>query len=410
MAEAPRDQNHVPSALGVSSSDSTVTIPFKVDPITGRLLTDSAAGSGTVSSVSVVSANGFAGTVATATTTPAITLSTTVTGVLKGNGTVISAATNADLPVMTATVGGAVPTPPNNTTTFLRGDGTFATPASGGSPGGLNAQLQYNNSGAFGGITNATTDGTSVSLTTPHFLNPTINGAGAGLATLAYPNTASNVTVTLPIATDTLVGKATTDTLTNKTFNTAATGNVFQINGVGITAVNGTGAVALTTSPAFVTPTLGAALATSINGNVFTTGSSTYTGTAAATYTFPGASATIAGLATTQTFTNKTITRRLVTVNAPGATPSTNTDNVDIANFTGLATAITSMSTNLTGTRVDGQLVEYRFTDNGTPQTIAWGASFGATTVALPTTTVASTMLRALFEYNGTILQCIAVA
>ena len=47
---------------------------------------------GTVTSVSVVSANGFAGTVATATTTPAITLTTSITGVLKGNGTAISAA------------------------------------------------------------------------------------------------------------------------------------------------------------------------------------------------------------------------------------------------------------------------------------------------------------------------------
>lgn len=34
---------------------------------------------------------------------------------------------------MTATVGGGVPTPPNNTTTFLRGDGTFAIPPSGSS-------------------------------------------------------------------------------------------------------------------------------------------------------------------------------------------------------------------------------------------------------------------------------------
>jgi hypothetical protein len=49
-------------------------------------------GSGTVTSVSVVSANGFTGTVATATTTPAITLTTSITGVLKGNGTAISAA------------------------------------------------------------------------------------------------------------------------------------------------------------------------------------------------------------------------------------------------------------------------------------------------------------------------------
>jgi hypothetical protein len=50
--------------------------------------------SGTVSSVSVVSSNGFAGTVATATTTPAITLSTTITGILQGNGTAISAASS----------------------------------------------------------------------------------------------------------------------------------------------------------------------------------------------------------------------------------------------------------------------------------------------------------------------------
>jgi hypothetical protein len=69
----------------------------------GQVLTSAGAGtptwtaaaSGTVTSVSVVSANGLAGTVATATTTPAITLSTTVTGVVKGNGTALSAAVAA---------------------------------------------------------------------------------------------------------------------------------------------------------------------------------------------------------------------------------------------------------------------------------------------------------------------------
>ncbi len=54
-------------------------------------------GSGTVTSLSVVTANGFAGTVATATTTPAITLTTTVIGILQGNGTAISAATTGNL-------------------------------------------------------------------------------------------------------------------------------------------------------------------------------------------------------------------------------------------------------------------------------------------------------------------------
>jgi len=37
----------------------------------------------------------------------------------------------ASVQTMSASVGGGVPTPPNNTTTFLRGDGTFAAPSSG---------------------------------------------------------------------------------------------------------------------------------------------------------------------------------------------------------------------------------------------------------------------------------------
>ena len=49
-------------------------------------------GSGTVTSVSVASAQGFFGNVANPTTTPAITIGTTITGILYGNGTAISAA------------------------------------------------------------------------------------------------------------------------------------------------------------------------------------------------------------------------------------------------------------------------------------------------------------------------------
>ena len=65
-------------------------------------------GAGTVTTVSVVSANGLAGTVANATTTPAITLSTSITGILKGNGTAISAAvanTDYQSPIVLTTSG-----------------------------------------------------------------------------------------------------------------------------------------------------------------------------------------------------------------------------------------------------------------------------------------------------------------
>lgn len=87
------DGNSRPTLTGVSSVDGVTVVPVSVDPTTGRVLVDLPTTGGTVTSVSVVSANGLAGTVATATSTPAITLSTTVTGILSGNGTTISAAT-----------------------------------------------------------------------------------------------------------------------------------------------------------------------------------------------------------------------------------------------------------------------------------------------------------------------------
>jgi hypothetical protein len=80
-------------------------------------------GAGSVTSVSVVSANGFAGTVATSTTTPAITLSTSVTGILQGNGTAISAASTtgsgnvvlATSPTLSSPVVGTQATTDNST-------------------------------------------------------------------------------------------------------------------------------------------------------------------------------------------------------------------------------------------------------------------------------------------------------
>lgn len=80
------------------SSPATGLIVYQTDSTAGLYLRNSGSwsllgvGSGSVTDVSVVTANGFAGTVATSTTTPAITLTTTITGILKGNGTAISAA------------------------------------------------------------------------------------------------------------------------------------------------------------------------------------------------------------------------------------------------------------------------------------------------------------------------------
>ncbi len=85
------------STTGVALPVGTNTFVLSANSGTATGLEWIANATGTVTSVSVVTANGFAGTVATATTTPAITLTTTISGVLKGNGTAISAAASADI-------------------------------------------------------------------------------------------------------------------------------------------------------------------------------------------------------------------------------------------------------------------------------------------------------------------------
>jgi len=117
--------------------------------------------------------------------------------------------------------------------------------------------------------------------------------------------------------------------------------------------------------------------------------------------------ATIASLASyvtitgTETLTNKTIKKRILVV-TQSATPSTNINNGDIMQITGLAQAITSMTTNLTGTPYDGQMIMWQVTDNGTARALTLGSAFAASTnVALPTTTVAGVMLTWITMYKS---------
>lgn len=128
---------------------------------------------GTVTSVSVVSANGLAGTVANSTTTPAITLRTTITGILKGNGTAISAA-----------VSGTDYAPATSGTSILYGNGA----------GG------FNNVTVGTGLTFATgTLSTSGTVTTNAPVTKTANFSVASTDTWLINNkTGSTCTVTLP--------------------------------------------------------------------------------------------------------------------------------------------------------------------------------------------------------------------
>lgn len=109
----------------------------------------------------------------------------------------------------------------------------------------------------------------------------------------------------------------------------------------------------------------------------------------------------IVDINTAQTITNKRITRR-VSTEASSATPTINTDNVEMHTITALATNITSMTTNLSGTPNNGDILIIRILDDGTARSITWGASFVSRGVTLPPTTVISKYLYVFLIWNST--------
>lgn len=86
---------------------------------------------------------------------------------------------------------------------------------------------------------------------------------------------------------------------------------------------------------------------------------------------------------------------------ASSATPTINTDTTDYYRITALAAAITSFTTNLTGTPKEGQTLWITITDNGTARAITWGTSFESSSLVLPTTTQASVRLDVGFIWNS---------
>jgi len=93
--------------------------------------------------------------------------------------------------------------------------------------------------------------------------------------------------------------------------------------------------------------------------------------------------------------------RLRVSSEASSATPTININNVDAHSITALAEAVTSMTTNLSGTPTNFQKLTIRFKDNATARAIAWGASFENKGVTLPTTTVISKVLTVELIYDS---------
>ena len=138
----------------------------------------------------------------------------------------------------------------------------------------------------------------------------------------------------------------------------------------------------------------------------------TTTGTSGAA-TFSGGTLNIpnytAGFTTssTDTLSNKRVQPRVVSTTS-SATPSINTDNTDIFRLTAQAVDITSFTTNLTGTPIEGELLQIQITGTAA-RSITWGTSFTSSTIILPATTVTTNTLRVTFQWDSVISKWVCV-
>ena len=282
--------NELKLTAGDPGADYTVTLPHLTDTLVGKATTDTftnktydTAGTGNVFRIAGVTLSGVTGTGSVVlSTSPTITTSlvsgSTGFALLNTTATIVNFAGAATTLTMGATSGSATIRNPilivGTTAGIITTDngnlqlipGVFSGYA------GTLPSISIDAAPEATGFVNIEggnlrlgrkTDASIV--TTP--VNLVFEGAtdNASDTTLSVVDPTAARTILLPDASDTLVGKATIDTFTNKTFDTAGTGNVFRIAGVTLTANTGTGSNVLATSPTLVTPTLGVASATTIN-------------------------------------------------------------------------------------------------------------------------------------------------
>lgn len=410
--EASRDSNYVTTLLAVSSVDGVTPVTLYANPTTHRLLVDLAGGgSGTVQTVAVATANGFAGTSDGNPSAPTLTLTTSVTGVLYGNGTAMSAltigsglslvgstlsATGAgtgtvtDVSVVTANgVSGSVAT---STTTPAITLTLGAITPSGVQVSGLTASELVLTDASKNLVSAAVA--TYPSLTELTYLKGVTSGIQGQIngkqATITF---GTGVQTALGVN----VGAAGAPVLFDGALGTPSSGTVTNLTGTASININGTVGATTPAAGAFTTVSASSAITASTTVELGHATDTTLSRVSAGVIAVEGV--TVPTISSTNTLTNKRVTKRVGSTTS-SATPTINTDDVDAYHLTAQAVDITSFTTNLSGTPTDFQTLVISVTGTAA-RAITWGASFENGPVALPTTTVTTTRLDVLFMWNA---------
>jgi len=336
--------------------------------------------------------------------------------------------------------GDSLPSQSGNSGKFLKTDGTTAawdTPAGAGDVVGPASAtdgvpaLFDTTTGKL--LKNSTPTGTGnpVLATSPTLVTPALGTPSAlvltnatNLPTAGLVDAAVSLAKMANLAQDQFIGRTTASTGVPETATITASARTVlddtsvsaMVDTLGGASATGSGGIVRATSPTLVTPALGtpsalvltnatALPAAQVVAGALASGMTATTQTAADNSTKLGTTAytdtaITNSLTATATLTNKRLTSRVTTITS-NATPTINTDNCDAVTITALAADITSVSTNLTGTPANFDMLIIRIKDDGTARAITWGTSFEACGAALPTTTVLGKRLYALFIWDS---------
>lgn len=275
--------------------------------------------------------------------TPTI-LTTTGTGnvVRSASPTLTGTITSSALTLsgtLTTNITGSTQCVTANSSGVLSGTGSACGAGGGGTPGGSNTQLQYNNAGSFGGISGATSNGTIVTLTSPVLVTPDL-----GTPTSVVLTNATGLSPSTGLSAAVPVNKGGTNC------TVAAVGCVTAIGGLtgtpsGTTFLRGDGTWS---TPAGSGDVVGPASA--VSGSI-----ASYNGTTGKLIQDGGiATSALVTLTGSQTLTNKTLTSPNMTapvLGTPTSVTLTNGTGLPIAGLTGLGTGVaTALGTAVSGT------------------------------------------------------------